>query len=122
MNFSDLARLTLGVGGLIGALGVIAAASASHGGESRNMAAIATVCLAHGPLLVALGLYGLRTRLLAIAAVVLGLGTILFAADLLARDRFGHGVLPLLAPLGGAGMIGGWLLVTISAIVTVKDG
>lgn len=116
MNNSVLARMVLGLGGLFGALGVMAAAGASHGSESRNLAAIATVCLSHGPVLVALGLYGVRGRIVAIASIVLALGTALFAADLLAREKLGTGLLPLLAPIGGAGMIGGWLLLTLSAV------
>ncbi|MDP3401654.1 MAG: hypothetical protein Q8R97_11075, partial [Brevundimonas sp.] len=55
--------MVLAAAGLIGAVGVASAAASSHGGESRNLAAIAMICLAHGPALLALALAG-RGRVL----------------------------------------------------------
>ncbi|KKC35573.1 hypothetical protein WH87_16110 [Devosia epidermidihirudinis] len=100
-------RLTLVAAGIIGAAGVMAAAGASHGEASRNLSAVATICLAHGPALLALGLAG-RGRILRFAAVSLGLGTLVFAGDLGVREWLGHGLFPGAAPLGGGGMILGW--------------
>ena len=106
-----LARVTLALAGLVGAAGVMAAAASSHGGGSANLGAITTVCLAHGPALLALGLSPLRGRLFGAAAISLALGTLIFAGDLLSREYLGHSAFPFAAPLGGAGMIGGWGLV-----------
>lgn len=106
-------RLTLAAAGLVGAIGVASAAAASHGGESRNLGAIAAICLAHGPALLALALAG-RGRLLAWAGVPLALGTVIFAADLGIREWLGHGLLPGAAPLGGVAMIGGWLALIVA--------
>ena len=64
-------RLTIAAGGLAGAVGVMAAASASHMSESRNLAAIAAIGLAHGPALLALGLAAPATKLFRIAAALL---------------------------------------------------
>lgn len=110
-------RAVLIAAGLIGAGGVMAAAAASHGGESRNLGALAAIGLAHGPALLALGLAG-RGRMLAMAALLLALGTIVFAGDLAMREWLGHSLFPGAAPLGGLGMIGGWLAITAAAIVS----
>ncbi|KRA45495.1 DUF423 domain-containing protein [Devosia sp. Root635] len=109
-------RLTLAAAGLIGGAGVMAAAAASHGGEARNFGAIAAIGLAHGPALLALALAG-RGRVLAIAAALLAVGTIIFVGDLFLRQWLGQGMLPGAAPLGGIGMIGGWLAIVVAALL-----
>jgi len=101
-------RVLLGLAGLLGALGVATAASASHATESRNIAAIASICLAHGPALLAVGLAG-KTRAFQIAGLILAAGTVLFVADLGVREWLGRGLFPGAAPLGGGAMMAGWL-------------
>lgn len=110
-----LRRFIVGGAALIGACGIVAAATASHAGESRNLTAIAAICLAHGPALLALGLGG-RGSVLALASVLLTLGTAVFAGDLAVREWLGHGLFPGAAPLGGAAMIGGWLAIGIGGL------
>lgn len=107
------ARTLLFAAGLAGATGVMSAAAASHAGESRNLAAIAAICLAHGPALLALGLLGSR-GLLRIAGLVLAAGTLVFAADLGVREWLGQGMFPGAAPLGGGAMILGWLGIAVA--------
>ncbi len=102
--------------GLAGAVGVMAAAGASHAGGSHNLSAIAMICLAHGPALLALGLLG-RGWVLGLASALLAFGTILFAADLAVREWLGHGVFVGAAPLGGAGMICGWFMVIAAGVM-----
>lgn len=104
--------LTLVAAGLIGGLGVMAAAAASHG-DSRNLGAIAAIGLAHGPALLALGLAG-RGRALDIAAGLLAVFSLLFAGDLAVREWLGHGLFPGAAPLGGVGMACGWLAIAVA--------
>ena len=111
-------RLSIAAGGVAGAVGVMAAAAASHMGESRNLAAIAAICLAHGPALLALGLAAPTGRLFRIAAAFLAVGTLIFAADLGMREWQGVSLFPGAAPLGGVGMIGGWVLVVVAALLT----
>lgn len=111
----DVMRLVLAAAGLIGAAGVASAAAASHSGESRNLASIAAICLAHGPALLALALAG-HGRLLRSAAILLSVGTIVFAADLGMREWQGHGLFPGAAPIGGVGMIAGWIAVAAASI------
>ena len=110
-------RLTIVAAGAIGAGGVMAAAGASHSGGS-NLGPVAMVCLAHGPALLALGLSSLRGRWFTAAAAFLALGTLAFAGDLLARQYLGHGASPLAAPIGGVGMIGGWIAVIVGGLVS----
>jgi uncharacterized membrane protein YgdD (TMEM256/DUF423 family) len=119
---SILQRLTIMVAGILGGGGVMAAAAASHGGDGTNLGPIAMVCLAHGPALLALGLSPLRARLFEAAAILLGLGTLVFAGDLLARQFLGHAAFPMAAPIGGVGMIGGWLMITAGGVFNWRTG
>ena len=95
-------RVVLAMAGMLGAIGVMAAAGASHGGEQRNLSAIAAMGLAHGPALLAIG-------------------TAIFVGDLAVREWVGRGLFPGAAPLGGVGMIGGWLAVVVAALVWRPD-
>ena len=115
-------RITLMAAGVIGAGGVMAAAGASHGGDGANLGPIAMVCLAHGPALLALGLSSWRGRWLGAAAALLAVGTLVFAGDLLVRQYFGHAAFPLAAPIGGVGMIGGWIAAFIGGLTARAAG
>ena len=107
-------RLLIAAGALAGAIGVGAAASASHG-ESRNLSAVASICLAHGPVLVALGLAA-TGRLFFWSAILLASGAVLFGLDLGVREWLGHGMFTGAAPLGGLLMIAGWLMLIVAAM------
>lgn len=111
-----LPRVLLVLSGLIGAAGVAAAAGASHS-ESRNLAAMAAIFLAHAPALVALSLYG-RGRALLAAASVLAMGTMVFGGDLALRQWVGHGLFAGAAPLGGGLMILGWLGLSFAGLLS----
>ena len=107
-----LPRILLTLAGLVGAIGIASAAGASHG-DSRNLSSIATVFLAHAPVLVALGLLA-RGRVLLGTAVVLALGTLVFGGDLAMREWMGQSLFPMAAPLGGGLMILGWLGIALA--------
>jgi uncharacterized membrane protein YgdD (TMEM256/DUF423 family) len=47
--------------------------------------------------------------------VLLGLGTLIFAGDLVIRHFGGNSLFPLAAPTGGLGMIAGWAVVALGA-------
>lgn len=116
-GMSEMARrITIAAAGVAGAIGVMSAAAASHSEVSRNLSAISTICLAHGPALLALGLAG-RGRLLSISAALLGVGTVIFSADLGVREWLGHGLFPGAAPMGGVFMIAGWAAVIAAGLV-----
>lgn len=102
------------VGTLYGALGVILAAIAGHAMPGSTLGPGSQFLMIHAVALVALGI-GLETRLLADKAGRLGgflllIGTALFAGDMAARAFWHNALFPMAAPLGGFGMIGGWLL------------
>ena len=116
-NRGDLwRRAMLATAGLFGAIGVMAAAAASHSGEERNLGAMAAIGLAHGPALLALALAG-RGRILGLAATLIAVGTAIFLGDLGMREWLGRGLFTGAAPLGGLGMIGGWLAIVAAAVV-----
>ncbi|GAA2827577.1 uncharacterized membrane protein YgdD (TMEM256/DUF423 family) [Aminobacter aminovorans] len=103
---------------LCGAAGVALSAAASHGG-STNVATAANFLLFHAPVLIALSL--VAARILHIGAAVLLLSVLLFSGDLLARDYLGQRLFPFAAPLGGTGMILGWLTLAVGGLLARKD-
>jgi uncharacterized membrane protein YgdD (TMEM256/DUF423 family) len=105
-----LRPVALFIGGILGAAGVALAAAATHTGESYMLGNASAMCLAHAPVLIALfiGWNAIRTALP--ATVLLGLGTLIFAGDLVSRHFFGSSLFPMAAPTGGMGMIIGWLV------------
>jgi uncharacterized membrane protein YgdD (TMEM256/DUF423 family) len=105
-------RFLVAAAGLCGALGVAAAAAASHGGKA-DLAIAANFLLMHAPVLLGLGL--LQGRLALAAAAVLTAGLVLFAGDLAMRDLAGTPLFLFAAPLGGGALIIGWLLLAASA-------
>lgn len=101
--------------GLMGALGVVASAAASHSGHA-NLAIAGTFLLLHAPALIGLSVVG-QNRIARIAGYLLLAGLALFAGDLAARDLLGSPLFPLAAPLGGFGLIAGWLLVGLAGLM-----
>lgn len=108
-------RIMVALAGFLGALGVATAAMASHGEDVRNLAAISAMALAHAPVLLILGLAG-RGRVLGIAGLILAAGCVIFVADLAMRHWAATPLFPGAAPIGGAGMILGWLGLGFSAV------
>jgi uncharacterized membrane protein YgdD (TMEM256/DUF423 family) len=107
--------LILILSAFLGASGVVMAAAASHGADARLLGSASTMCLAHAPVLLGLYLAHMRIRTASLAAVVIGLGTLLFCGDLLSR-HYGLGSLfPMAAPSGGLAMIAGWLILGAGA-------
>lgn len=106
---------TLFVAGLLGGGGVALAAAASHGGDTHFLGSASTMCLAHAPALLALYAGYDRIRTAPLAALLLGLGTLIFAGDLISRHFGGSSLFPLAAPTGGLGMIAGWAAIALGA-------
>lgn len=119
MSFS-MRSLTLLAAGLMGVLGVATAAAASHGSDPRLMAGASAMCLAHAPALVGLHAAWPSLRTAPAAALLLILGTALFAGDLLFRNWSGHGLFPMSAPTGGVTMMAGWLAVAAGAFLPAR--
>ena len=116
-----LRPLILFVSGLMGASGVVLAAAASHGGDTQILGSASTMCLAHAPVLLALYLARGAFRTATLAELILGLGTIVFAADLVWRHYLGDRIFPMAAPLGGSLMILAWIAVALGALVRVRE-
>jgi uncharacterized membrane protein YgdD (TMEM256/DUF423 family) len=109
--------LTVFAAGILGCMGVGLAAAASHGGDTHFLGSASTMCLAHAPALLALHAgYG-RVRTAPLAAVLLGLGTLVFAGDLVMRHYGGNSLFPLAAPTGGFAMMAGWATIAIGAFL-----
>lgn len=120
MSFS-LRSASLLVAGLMGLAGVVTAAAASHGSNPRLMAGASAMCLAHAPALIALYAAWPSMRTAPLAAILLIIGTALFAGDLVFRHSTGHGLFPMSAPTGGVVMMAGWLAVALGAFLPRKD-
>ncbi|WP_313524413.1 DUF423 domain-containing protein [Shinella sp.] len=121
MSFS-LRSASLLVAGLMGLTGVVTAAAASHGTDPRLMAGASAMCMAHAPALVALYAAWPSMRAAPFAAILLALGTALFAGDLVFRHSTGYGLFPMSAPTGGVIMMAGWLTVALAPFLPKKDG
>ncbi len=108
-------RILVPAAGLCGAAGVALSAVAAHAGGG-NVGTAATFLLAHAPAMLAIGLLG-GNRWLRIAGLVLLVGVLLFAGDLLARHYMGGRLFPFAAPGGGLLTIGGWLGVALAGLL-----
>lgn len=114
----DFNRSLLAVAGIAGALGVGAAAAASHLGQP-NLTIAADFLLLHAAALIGISL--LANRLASIAGWVLVVGLALFAGDLTLLSLNGASPLPVMAPTGGGLLIVGWLLLAASAFTGRRD-
>lgn len=114
-RLDNLRPLILFVSGMMGAAGVALAAAASHGGDTLFLGSASAMCLAHAPVLLGLYLGQKSVRTATLAGLVLGLGTIIFAGDLVSRHFLGDRLFAMAAPTGGTTMILGWLLVAAGA-------
>jgi uncharacterized membrane protein YgdD (TMEM256/DUF423 family) len=106
---------SLFIAGILGGGGVALAAAATHGGDTHFLGAASTMSLAHAPALLALYAGYDRIHPAPIAAVLLGLGTLIFAGDLINRHFGGGSLFPTAAPTGGMGMIAGWAAIALGA-------
>lgn len=120
-RLDNLRPLILFVSGLMGAAGVALAAAASHGGDTLFLGSASTMCLAHAPVLLGLYLGRGHFRTATLAAIILGLGTIVFAGDLVSRHYLGDRLFPFAAPFGGTMMMLGWLVVAAGALFRTQN-
>ena len=120
-RLDNLRPLILFVSGLMGAAGVALAAAASQGGDTLFLGSASTMCLAHAPVLLGLYLGRGHFRTATLAAIILGLGTIVFAGDLVSRHYLGDRLFPFAAPFGGTMMMLGWLVVAAGALFRTQN-
>lgn len=105
--------------GLLGAAGIATAAAASHGGDA-NLAIAGNFLMIHAAAFLAIAALP-RHRMLIGAAAVLAVGVLLFAGDLAVRSRFGNALFPMAAPIGGGGMILGWLGIAAAGLMVRRN-
>ncbi|MDX3927113.1 MAG: DUF423 domain-containing protein [Shinella sp.] len=122
MQVSSARSATLFVAGMMGLAGVVSAAAAAHaGGDPRLLGGASAMCLAHAPALVALYAAWPYFRTAALAALLLAVGTALFAGDLTARHILGSGLFSMSAPTGGFVMMAGWIVVALGAFLATRN-
>jgi uncharacterized membrane protein YgdD (TMEM256/DUF423 family) len=95
--------------GLLGALGVAAAAAAAHGSFPPSLNSAALIMLVHAGPILALALVAPRQIFWLVASLLLTLGALLFGIEVSLSAILGAPPLPLAAPLGGWCMMLGWL-------------
>lgn len=107
------------VAGLMGAAGVVAAASAAHGTGGDNLQTAANFLLFHAALVAALGLAAGTSAAFLAAGTLAALGVTIFSGDLALLATTGARLFPLAAPVGGLLMIAAWLALTGSALAAL---
>lgn len=105
--------------GLLGAAGVALAAAATHAEGPALLGPASAMCLAHAPAMLALLALRHLSRTTLASALALGLGTTVFAGDLMLKQFHGVSLFPYAAPLGGLTMIAGWLLIALGALAAL---
>lgn len=119
-----MARLLIGLAGLMGAVGVALAAASAHGADANRLASASAMLLFHATAI--LGCVALLARGLLhggiglVAAFGFVIAAALFAGDLTVRHYAGHSLFPYAAPTGGTLMIVSWLTVTLAAVVAKR--
>jgi uncharacterized membrane protein YgdD (TMEM256/DUF423 family) len=111
MSSETFTRIVVVIAALLGAVGVIAAAGATHSGDQALLGPLSLIALTHAPTLLVLAFAAPATRLFRLAIVVIGLGAVVFVADLAMRHFIGAALFPMAAPAGGSALILGWLIV-----------
>ncbi len=110
-------RLAIAIAGVLGAVGVMAAAGATHLGDTRILGSLALIALTQAPAVLVLALIAGRHWSMRLAAGLIGLGALVFSADLTALHLMGASPLPIMAPIGGSAMILGWLALIPAAFL-----
>jgi uncharacterized membrane protein YgdD (TMEM256/DUF423 family) len=119
MSLAD--RVLIVLAALCGGGGVAMSAAAAHAAGGANLDTAARFMLIHAAAIVgvvALCATGLAHPTVGRAAAwALLLGVALFAGDLSMRTLKGTALFPMAAPAGGIGLMIGWGLVALSALI-----
>ncbi len=105
--------------GLLGLGGVAVSAAATHAGGGSLASTAGQFCLLHAAVVLALAAALRRegaSKGFALAAILLLVGTIVFAADLALAGFTGRRPVPLAAPIGGTLMMAGWVLTAFAGL------
>jgi uncharacterized membrane protein YgdD (TMEM256/DUF423 family) len=108
--------------GLFGFAGVALSAAAAHaGGDPHLLASASDICLAHAPVMLALALGAEKLKTAWLAGLLIGVGVLLFAGDLVMLRFAGAGLFPYAAPTGGWAMMLGWLTIAVGALPRLRS-
>ena len=119
MTGSRLFRILIILAGVMGADGVILAATSAHQPDATRLASASSMLLFHASAVLAAvalaerGVIHLRIGLAAAFGFVIA--SALFAGDLTLRQFAGHGLFPMAAPTGGTLLLLSWLLLAVAA-------
>src|SRR6202522_4479657 len=114
-----LFRILVILAGVMGADGVILAATAAHQPDATRLAAASSMLLFHATAVLAVvalaerGVIHLRIGIAAAWGFVIAAG--LFAGDLTLRQYAGHSLFPMAAPTGGTLLIVSWVVLAVGA-------
>jgi uncharacterized membrane protein YgdD (TMEM256/DUF423 family) len=112
-------RILIILAGVMGADGVILAATSAHQPDATRLASASMMLLFHATAvlgtvaLIERGVIHLQIGLAAATGFVVA--TALFAGDLVTRQYAGTGLFPMAAPTGGMLLIASWLALAVSA-------
>ena len=112
-------RILIILAGVMGADGVILAATSAHTPDATRLASASMMLLFHATAvlgtvaLIERGVVHLQIGLA--SAIGFVVATALFAGDLVMRQYAGSGLFPMAAPTGGMLLIGSWLTLAVSA-------
>lgn len=114
-----LSRVLIVLAGVMGADGVILAATSAHQADASRLGAASSMLLFHACAVLATVALAdralIHARIGIIAACGFVIATALFAGDLVLRQYAGHGLFPMAAPTGGTLLIASWLVLAVAA-------
>lgn len=119
MGASRVARILIGLAGIMGADGVILAAASAHGADAARLTSASSMLLFHACAVI--GTVALiersviHARIGMVAAWGFVIAAALFATDLTLRQYAGHSLFPMAAPTGGTLLIASWLALAVAA-------
>jgi uncharacterized membrane protein YgdD (TMEM256/DUF423 family) len=112
-------RILVGLAAIMGADGVILAASSAHQADASRLASASSMLLFHASAVLAIVALVERTTIHARIGLAVAFGLVvaasLFAGDLTLRQYAGHGLFPMAAPTGGTLLIASWLVLAVAA-------
>jgi uncharacterized membrane protein YgdD (TMEM256/DUF423 family) len=115
----------VGLAGLLGAAGVVLAATAAHRVADPSLTTAALFLILHAAAVVALSAFAggapWPTGLLAAASLMI-LAVTLFSGDVAARVLIGDRLFPMAAPIGGSLLILSWIVASLAAIAGALKG
>ncbi len=127
----EWSRYWIGLGAVFGLLSVAAGALGVHAlrdvldaGALNTFQTATRFQMYHALALVLTGLLfdRWRSRMLAAAGWLFTAGVVLFCGSLYILALTGTGVFGAVAPVGGASLIGGWVLLILSVFTRIKGG